>query len=155
MILRHLLAALTLLSAIFSFPAGADAARPGYWACSKGEWVAVGSPGYNRPLRDCMEKPTLPQSPPRCDALGGTWGPAGLFPKPICRMPARDGGRICGDSDECDSTCLAQLSPAQTDQLRQGGTTPTTLGRCAPVYPVFGCLAVVEKGRVHGLLCLD
>jgi hypothetical protein len=131
---------------------GADT---GYWTCSKGQWVPVGEPSYNRPLRDCMEKPPLPQSQQRCDALGGTWGPAGLFPKPICRMPARDAARICGDADECDSTCLARLSQAQIDRLRQTGATLTTLGRCATVYPVFGCLAIVEKGQVHGLLCLD
>jgi hypothetical protein len=68
-------------------------------------------------------------------------------------MPARDGGRICGDADECDSTCLADLSQSQLDGLRQGPIP--TLGRCASVYPVFGCLAVVAKGEVNNVLCLD
>lgn len=136
-------------------PGVASAAELGYWSCSKGHWVPVGEPSYNRPARECMEKPPLPQSEPRCDALGGTWGPAGIFPNPICRMPARDAGRICGDADECDSTCLAKPTPAQLDRLRSSGVTIAILGRCASVYPVLGCLAVVEKGEVNGLLCLD
>ncbi|MBK8084184.1 MAG: hypothetical protein IPK28_10310 [Devosia sp.] len=70
-------------------------------------------------------------------------------------MPARDAGRICGDADECDSICLATLSQAQSDRLRRGGSNLSTLGRCAPVYPVFGCIPVVERGVVGRLLCLD
>jgi len=151
MVFRNLLVALL----IGVPPTTVAAADPGYWSCSNGQWVEVGAPTYNRPLRDCIEKPPSPQSQPRCDALGGTWAPAGLFPNPICRMPARDAGRICGDADECDSTCLAKPSQAQLDRLRRTGATLSTLGRCAPVYPVFGCIAVVEKGAVHGLLCLD
>ena len=109
---------------------GADT---GYWTCSKGQWVPVGEPSYNRPLRDCMEKPPLPQSQQRCDALGGTWGPAGLFPKPICRMSARDAGRICGDADECDSTwsmmtlrprrCASATRASKSSSVRNIGST--------------------------------
>ena len=129
-------------------------AEIGYWACAKGQWIAVGEPSHNRPLRDCIEKPPVPKTDVRCDALGGTWGSIGIFPTPVCRMPARDAGRICGDADECDSTCLAKVSGSQVEILRRGGTVPT-LGRCAPAYPVVGCIAVVEKNEVRRLLCLD
>jgi hypothetical protein len=137
-----------------ALPVAACGADLGYWACSGGQWIAVGAPTYSRPLRDCVEKPSPPKTEARCDALGGTWKPIGIFPAPVCRVPTRDAGRTCGDADECDSTCLAKLSTAQIDVLRQGATIPT-LGRCAPAYPVVGCLATVERGAVQGLLCLD
>ena len=145
---------LLVAACLIAVAPAAFGAEAGYWACARGQWVAVGQPSYQLPLRGCVEKLTTPKTEARCDALGGTWGPIGIFPAPVCRMPARDAGRICGDSDECDSTCLARLSSSQIEFLRRGGTIQT-LGRCAPAYPAIGCLAIVERNEVRGLLCLD
>ena len=144
-----------LVAACFAvLAAGASGAELGYWACAGGEWVAVGTPSYDRPLRDCIEKPRVPTTEARCAALGGTWKPIGLYPKPVCRMPARDAGRTCGDNDECDGKCLAKM----TDELRgavRRHRVVRTLGVCAPAYPAIGCLAIVEKATVRGILCRD
>lgn len=135
-------------------PAAASASERGYWACENSQWVAVGHPVYDHPLRSCGEKPVPPVTEAACTALGGAWGPIGIFPAPVCRMPAGDAGRICGDADECQSTCLAKLSSTERDRVMHGGTV-RKLGRCAPVYPVLGCLATVTHGAVNGILCLD
>ncbi len=149
-----ILARLFFAVCLAGLASAASGAELGYWACAEGEWVAVGAPSYERPLRDCIEKPRAPGDEARCQALGGTWKPIGIFPKPVCRMPARDAGRTCGDADECDSMCLAKLSAAQMDIIRRHGVV-RTLGQCAPAYPVMGCIAIVGQGRVQRVLCLD
>lgn len=73
-------------------------------------------------------------------------------------MPTRDGGRICGDNEECEGLCLAELTPAQRDVVRRwtrGAQKLPILGKCTPHMPVFGCLAVVERGAVTGIMCRD
>lgn len=152
---RRLAIILGLLMPAGLLAAGASIARPvGYWTCSGDRWIAVGAPGYAKPLKRCGSTLPVPRNRPDCESAGGRWGPAGLFPKPICRVPTHDGGRLCGDSGECESLCLSPLSPDQRDMLRQGHKL-RLLGRCAPVVPLFGCLAIVKKGVVTGLECRD
>jgi hypothetical protein len=98
----------------------------------------------------------LPRTQAACEQAGGRWGPAGLFPHPICKMPTHDGGRVCGDNDECEGVCLAALTQAQRDRLMRGARQKLAiLGKCTPITPVFGCMAIVEKGFVTGMLCRD
>jgi hypothetical protein len=125
-----------------------------YWQCIGGAWAAVGHPDHPAPTRACGSRPTLPRDQAGCEAAGGRWGPAGLFPAPICRMPTHDGGRLCGDNDECEGRCLAALTPAQTEQLRAHQPV-SALGTCTPVVPVFGCQAAVDKGLVRHIICMD
>lgn len=148
---QTILSAFALTLSLASTASGSDL---GYWTCEKGEWAAVGHPSYDPPLRVCGDKPGLPDDIFECRRAGGIWGPIGLFPSPVCRMPANDADRVCGDADECESTCLATLSEDERDHLMKGGSVHT-LGTCAPVYPIVGCLAVVRHGAVDGLLCLD
>jgi hypothetical protein len=145
-----LLAVLGLASAVLS----AAAADPGYWRCSGGSWVAVGEPRTPSPSRACGVEPAIPGDRAGCEQAGGTWGPAGIFPKPICRVPTSDGGRACADDGECEGRCLAALTPAQRNEVQDGGRIEI-LGACTPVRPVFGCMAIVEKGWVAGILCAD
>ena len=126
----------------------------GYWTCSGGAWIAAGNPQHAAPLKSCGSQLESPDTQLACESAGGKWGPAGLFPKPICRMPTRDGGRICGDVAECEGLCLAALTPAQRDLLRKRQKLQL-LGTCTPHRPVFGCMAIVKQGVVAGLLCAD
>jgi len=126
----------------------------GYWTCSGGAWTAVGNPQHAAPLKSCGSQLNRPDTQSACESAGGKWGPAGLFPKPICRMPTRDGGRVCGDAGECEGLCLAALTPAQRDQLRKRQKLQL-LGTCTPHVPVFGCMAIVKQGVVSGLMCRD
>jgi hypothetical protein len=97
----------------------------------------------------------IPETEAQCREFGGRWGPVGIFPQPICRVPTRDGGRTCGDNDECEGMCLADLTPAERDRLRRERVTLSKLGHCTPYLQVFGCLPIVKKGQVTGLTCRD
>jgi len=69
-------------------------------------------------------------------------------------MPATDAGRICGDADECESSCLATLNPSQIDRVRHGESI-RSLGHCASARPLVGCLAIVRRSVVDAIVCLD
>lgn len=141
-------------SALAAAMSSAAATGPGYWRCAGGAWEAVGVPQTLPPQRDCGAERVIPDDRADCEKAGGTWGPVGIFPKPICRVPTSDGGRPCADDGECEGRCLAKLSPAERDQVQSGGRLQV-LGACTGVTPVFGCMAIVEKGWVSRILCAD
>lgn len=132
----------------------APAFAAGYWTCSDGVWVAVGEPRHLKPLKACGVDLSIPESEAACLAAGGRWAPVGIFPSPICRVPTRDGGRICGDDGECEGSCLADLTPAERAAAMKGETI-NRLGRCTGESPVFGCMAVVREGGRASILCRD
>jgi hypothetical protein len=126
----------------------------GYWACADGKWVAVGDPGHAMPSKSCGSQLKIPGTKLACEQAGGRWGPAGLFPKPICRIPTHDAGRVCADTGECEGLCLAALTPAQRDLLNKRQKLQI-LGKCTPYAPMFGCMAIVKAGFVSGIMCRD
>ena len=136
-------------------PGAAGSALAGdYWACEGGNWVAVGRPDYPMPLKICGAKVEIPKTAEDCALRGGTWKRLGLSPAPSCLMPAAlDGGRVCGDSDECEGMCLSDYD-IDDAMLMQGRDTPAR-GHCSETIQVFGCNAIVAKGRVRGVLCID
>ena len=143
-----------LLLACLGSGSASFAGPPGYWACSGDKWIAIGAPRHAIPSKRCGSVLSIPQTQRDCQRTGGRWGPAGLFPKPICKVPTHDGGRPCADTGECEGLCLSALTPAQRDLLRERQRLQLT-GKCAPVTPLFGCLAIVKKGHVTGLECRD
>ena len=132
----------------------ADAQAQGYWACVDDVWQPVGKPRHPSPQRNCNSRPVIPDTKPDCEAAGGDWGPAGIFPTPICRMRTHDGGMACADSGECEGRCLAEPTPTQLAALRERKTLEL-MGTCSTRNPVFGCMAEVRKGYVKGLICRD
>jgi hypothetical protein len=126
----------------------------GYWTCSGGKWIAVGQPQHAVPLKVCGSELDRPQTQLACEQAGGRWGPAGIFPMPICRMPTHDGGRPCADNGECEGLCLAEPTPEQR-QLILKRQRLQLLGTCTPYVPVFGCMAIVNQGFVTGIMCRD
>jgi hypothetical protein len=149
------LAAELLLAVLLGAAIPSLAVAEGYWACSEGSWVAAGHPGYPPPLKSCGSHLDIPHTEAECAQVKGVWGPAGLFPKPICRVPTQDGGRVCGDDDECEGMCLASLTPAERDLLMRKKTPLAKSGHCTAHTPIFGCLAIVKQGLVTGLMCRD
>ena len=139
-------------------PSGAAEAgqRIGYWACVEGAWVAQGRPDHPMPLASCPPPAAgeAIRTQSECETRGGTWRAAGIFPQKICILPTIDGGRLCRDDGECEGSCLADLTQAEKDRVIRGRPVKA-VGTCTPVIPVFGCQAVVEKGYVEGILCLD
>jgi hypothetical protein len=151
----HRAPGLSVLLALALWAAGATVAHAaGYWSCADGKWVAVGDPAHAMPVKVCGSQLEIPHTQAACEQAGGRWGPAGLFPKPICRIPTHDGGRICGDTGECEGLCLTALTPAQRDLLIKRQKLQLQ-GKCTPSVPIFGCMAIVKEGFVTGLLCRD
>jgi len=89
-----------------------------------------------------------------CEQAGGIWGPAGIFPNPICKMPTHDGGRLCADTGEYDGLCLAALTRARRDLFNKRQKLQV-LGKCTPYAPIFGCMAIVKKGFGTEIICRD
>jgi hypothetical protein len=152
-------AGLSVALAMFAW-AGTTSFAPaaGYWTCSGDAWVAVGDPEHPVPSKMCGSRLEIPRTQPACEQAGGRWGPAGLFPRPICRMPTHDAGRVCGDVGECEGLCLAALTPAQRDVVKtwtHGRQKLQLLGTCTAYSPIFGCMAIVERGFVTGITCRD
>jgi hypothetical protein len=143
-----------LLAACLCAGAASFAHAAGYWTCSDDKWTAVGDPQHARPSKACGFELTIPRSQLGCEQVGGRWGPAGLFPRPICKVPTRDGGRVCADTGECEFLCLAALTPEERDRLRNREKLKK-LGHCAAAAPLYGCLAIVKQGVVSGLECRD
>jgi hypothetical protein len=86
--------------------------------------------------------------------VGGRWDRFGLFPREICSVPTHDGGRTRTDTAECEGTCLASLKREQVDLLRKHMKLKI-FGKCTPHIPIFGCMALVERGIVSRMPCLD
>jgi hypothetical protein len=137
--------------------AGAAAAAEGYWACQGGHWTAIDAPAHPMPLKECGALPrTAPTTAERCADQGGKWGAIGIFPAPVCSLPTRDADRACGDSNECEGPCLAELSTEEKRSLMRGqGPGLSRLGKCAARVPVMGCVAKVERGVVRHVICFD
>ena len=126
-----------------------------YWTCEGGKWVAVGKPHYPMPLKVCGSHVDLPRTQAACEQAGGRWGRAGLSPRPLCKMPTRDGGRPCGDVGECEGYCIAAPTAEQQQRISRQRQKLPILGKCAAYVPVFGCMYLVRKGEVAGRLCAD
>jgi len=128
----------------------------GYWQCDGTQWVAVGEPAHALPLRQCggtpSGEPLLTEE--LCEAGGGTWGPIGLFPEPVCTQRTADAGMICADINECMASCDANLSSEQYQSMLDGEVVMTT-GFCSGATPLIGCHAMIHAGRVDGILCID
>ncbi len=150
---RTILLSAALIGAAIS-PFTSSASEDGYWTCTQGQWSAVGKPQHPQPLKICGAEQVIPRTEDGCKALGGKWGPAGIFPQPICRVPTRDGGRACSDTDECEGECLAKLSSGQRTKITNRQKLRID-GVCTPYIPVFGCAAIVNKGYVTSILCRD
>ena len=128
---------------------------PGYWSCVDGAWVAHGRPEHPMPLASCgtTAGPVILTEAAGA-AKGGNWGPVGIFPQEICVLPTVDAGRFCGDEGECEGTCVAELTPDEKKRVLRGEPVPSA-GACTSAVPAFGCMAIVERGFVNGILCLD
>jgi hypothetical protein len=155
---RHTLGP-SLLFAILLWAGGASSGHAaGYWTCADDKWVAVGDPQHAMPSKSCGSRLEIPDTQLGCEQGGGRWGPTGIFPRPICKMPTHDAGRTCADDGECEGSCLAELTPAQRDLAIKGGPSrqkQQLLGKCTPSVPTFGCMAIVKEGFVSGIMCRD
>ena len=76
-----------------------------------------------------------------CESKGGVWATIGLDQIPQCNLPTSDGGKICTDSNQCESVCI-------------GEDESSINGKCADFQIVVGCHARIEHGQAQ-MLCVD
>ena len=96
----------------------------------------------------------IPKDKESCEAQGGIWGKVGLSSEEVCNLPTSDAGKECSDSDECEGSCIAELSEEDWDKAEQG-IVVYTKGKCTAWKITVGCSAFVENGKVEGILCVD
>jgi hypothetical protein len=152
---RHALSLIILWALLFCAGSGPLAQAAGYWTCAGDKWVAVGNPQYPMPITACGSRLEIPQTQAACEQAGGRWGPAGRSWRPMCKMPTHDGGRLCGDSTECEGMCLAAPTPEQRELIALKRQKLEMLGKCTAYRPMFGCMYIVRQGLVGGRLCRD
>lgn len=99
------------------------------------------------------QEPIIPKDKESCEAQGGKWGNIGLSPEDVCNLPTSDAGKECSDSDECEGSCIAELSKRDWDKAVYG--VVYTKGKCTAWKITVGCHAFVEDGKVEGILCVD
>ena len=105
-----------------------------------------------------------PEELEACLEKGGKWDVLGKI-GPGCNLPTGDGGKVCQDSDECESLCLADteevtkeeagvLVPDQ-DRIDQLNSQEDRIsGACSSWQRNFGCSVVVEDGTYQEI-CID
>lgn len=101
---------------------------------------------------------TMPSCGPACRARGGRYIRVHFGTKQICDMPAKDAGRSCRDSGECENECLCRDETYEmTHDLctKDTGFKPDCLvpdieeeGTCAKFFFRGGLLCTIENGRV-------
>ena len=97
---------------------------------------------------------TVPGDRDECQRLGGRWGRIGVSPMEQCNLPTADGGRMCADTSECESACIASLSKTELERVSRGEAI-VTKGNCSAWKIVVGCLPIVTGGRVRAVTCMD
>jgi hypothetical protein len=91
-----------------------------------------------------------------CENAGGIWwklGPQGEY---VCNMPTSDAGKKCLDSDECEGSCIPELSEDEINKLLENVEVIQAKGKCtAWKIDSSGCHYFVENGEVGPRLCID
>ena len=84
----------------------------------------------------------LPETREACREQGGAWGRIGARPVEQCNLRTSDSGKACTDSSQCESACI-------------GESISSTVGKCSEWRITVGCRAILQNGRVPGILCAD
>lgn len=81
-----------------------------------------------------------------CRLLGGDWTRILYSGKSHCLLPAKDAGKDCTDSDQCQGACIGR------DDLRRGDPAR---GTCSKYSEAMGCFTSIEDGKVDLSICVD
>lgn len=94
-----------------------------------------------------------PDNKKSCEAAGGIWGRIGLIQEERCNLLTRDVGKTCSGQGECEGACIADLTEDEKEKAATGVLHKN--GTCTAWRIVTGCQAMVEDGKVMGVVCLD
>lgn len=98
----------------------------------------------------------VPQDKETCEAKKGQWGRSGLTLREQCNLPTSDAGKTCRNQEECEGTCIADLSQEEQDRIINQKEIIETNGRCTSWLLMAGtCEGYVKDGKVDGILCVD
>ena len=128
---------------------------PPAWTCSVSDGVNVNT-DTNQDLAN-INKPVVNDqtTEAQCVAQGGKWGRWGkLIQENQCNPATSDAGKVCSNGSECQGACIATLTKDQEQNVISGQALTIT-GTCSRLKYNFGCHALVEQGRVDGILCAD
>jgi len=118
--------------------------------------IIIGIHNHIQQPEKSLQKPNTTSTPTdkeSCEALGGRWGRIGLSLEEQCNLPTSDAGKECSDSDECEGSCIAELSEEDWEKAIYG--VVYTKGKCTAWIITIGCHPFVEDGKVEGILCVD
>ncbi|MFA6355314.1 MAG: hypothetical protein WCW65_02725 [Candidatus Paceibacterota bacterium] len=110
-------------------------------------------------ISDQVRRQSQPTDEESCKKIGGRW--LSVDPRfdssKFCEMPTSDGGKVCSDQNECEGSCLANLS--NEDRLNLEKTDGPDFiyknGQCTSWKMNIGCNAFVYEGKVSSILCVD
>lgn len=143
----------------YDFEPGTSVARGQVWtlavpvhATGPVTIIATLSSGHRLKAAITVKAPALEAARQRCRACSGTWGPMGLMGTVGCNCIARDAGRVCRTSSECEGACLFERFEVVRPASRgcRGETCWSTpalgrpIGRCSQRTRVFGCHASLD-----------
>jgi hypothetical protein len=105
-----------------------------------------------------------PEELEACLEKGGQWDVLGKI-GPGCNLPTSDGGKVCRDSEECESLCLAASDEVMKEKAGALVPDPERIeqlnsqedqisGVCSNWQRNFGCRVVVEDGKYQEI-CID
>lgn len=98
---------------------------------------------------DIADKTATAEERQRCAAVGGEIRPSGLLGADHCIQTLPDAGDPCSSHEQCLGRCV--LIP-ERDPPKHGSLAK---GMCEADDDIFGCTALVQKGRYEGTLCID
>ena len=84
-----------------------------------------------------------------CEKAGGEVRRAGRRGNERCVQPYPDAGKVCADLSDCLGRCL--LTPEISDPVP--GTDAA--GQCQADDDDFGCVTLIEGGKIKGTICVD
>lgn len=100
------------------------------------------------------EKFTIPKDKESCESLNGKWGRIGFeLLEEVCNLSTLDAGKECTSSNQCEGSCIAELSEEDRNEAIDG--VVYTKGKCTEWRLVDGCHPFIEDGKVKGILCVD
>jgi hypothetical protein len=99
-----------------------------------------------------------------CLEMGGKWDVLGKV-GPGCNLPTEDGGKVCHDSEQCESLCLATTDEVMKEDAEARVPDPERIeqlnsqedqisGTCSNWQRNFGCRVVVKEGK-YLEICID
>jgi hypothetical protein len=93
------------------------------------------------------DSPTVEDDDQSCQAKGGTLRRICLMGTMSCVLKYADGGKSCTGKAQCLGQCRFEGAPPPP--------AASVVGVCQRTTDPCGCFAIVEGGRVQGMLCVD